>query len=214
MRFTLIKEVSMSMVTVLALFLTILDSGGEKNMRLIAIGIIFILAIWEIWKSWAIANILFYLALVFLLMFSSLRSIISGVDPRSIVAWVAPLLSLPLLVFFCRSVDVRSNHFVAAGAIFAVVVVLLFIGRLTAIPVLMELNELLTSGASGFFNYKQAFFSDELPVVYFQGTLSLVFIGVLAWGRGKRLVFLIALMALVAGVNPLIGRHSLGHIRF
>jgi hypothetical protein len=198
MRFRLVKEVNMSMVIVLALLFTILDSGGEKNMQLIAIGIIFTLGIGEIRKSSAISNILFYLALVLLLTLSSLRSIISGVDPRSIVAWVAPLLSLPLLVFFCRSGDVRSNHFIAAGAIFAVIVVLLFIGRLTAIPVLMELNELLTSGASGFFNYKQAFFSDELPVVYFQGTLSLVFIGVLAWGCGNRLVFLIALIALIA----------------
>ena len=124
----LIKEASIFMVIVLALLFTILDSGGEKNMQIIAIGIIFIFAIGGIWKSWAISNILFYLALVLLLMLSSLRSVISGIDPRSIVAWVAPLLSLPLLVFFCRSVDVRSNHFVVAGAIFASLVVILFIG--------------------------------------------------------------------------------------
>jgi hypothetical protein len=73
----------------------------------------------------------------------------------------------------------------------------LFVGRITGNASLMWLNDALTSGASGFFNQKQVFFQDAMPVVYFQGTLSLVFVSILAFGRKHYLGFSLMLVALI-----------------
>mgnify|MGYP001566512288 CR=1 FL=1 len=197
MNYKIYKKIITSLTVVLIILSTILDSGGEKYIRNVAMIMVFILAMLQLSRNFSYPGILSYLTLVSLLSVSIMRSIASGVEPVTMVAWILPILSIPIFVVFCRAANITAKHFIASGALFGSVVILLFVGRLTGNPMLMELNELLTSGAAGFFNYKQAFFSDELPVVYFQGTLSLVFIGVLAWGYGRYFVFAIILIALV-----------------
>jgi hypothetical protein len=96
-----------------------------------------------------------------------------------------------------RSSRLSERIFVNAGFCFALIIVLLFIGRITGDERLMWLNERLTANASGFFNKKQAFFEDAMPVVYFQGTLSLVFVSILAIGRKRYFQYVVILLALI-----------------
>lgn len=191
------KIILLPLLATVTIFLTIVDSGGEQSLRLIAISIVFILALSQYARGFDAYNFLAYILLALLLSLSSLQSVVAGVEIKSIIPWIFPLLSLPIFIAFSRGAKVKSEHFIAAGAFFALLVIFLFIGRLTGNALLLEINELLTSEARGFFNYKQAFLSYELPVVYFQGTLNLVFIGVLAWCYRKYSVFVFILLALV-----------------
>jgi hypothetical protein len=193
-----IVENILSTGIVLIVFFIIFDSGGQKNLRLIALSVVLLVgAIVSIRGGWRQDQVILYFSSICFIMFSSIRSVVAGIEVIDIIPWIIPLMMFPAFLAFCEVADVKQQHFMFAGAIFGMIVILIFIGRLSGNSILMEVNELLTSGAPGFFNYKKSFFQNELPVVYFQGTLSLVFIGVLAWGYGKYMLFTVVLLALI-----------------
>jgi len=138
-----------------------------------------------------------YLLILVSIYFSCLRSVVDGVSLENIIPWVAPFLFSGVLFGFSKFLRISHGEFIAAGTLFSILVIFLFIGRITGQPLLMKLNGILTSGASGFFNEKQAFFSQALPVVYFQGTLNLTFIAVLAFAQRRYISYAIMLLALV-----------------
>lgn len=190
------KLIISTAITLIILFL-IIDSGGEKGLRLFSLFLIFVLSMRQLFCRFSLTKFVVFTCYLFLIVISTVRSILVGVDPVNIIVWVLPIISFPVFISYFKSVNCNEANFISAGTIFGVVIILLFIGRVTGNSTLMDFHDLLTSNSAGFFNNKQAFFSDDLPVVYFQGTLSLVFIGVLAWGFKRYLSFMVALVALI-----------------
>ena len=178
-------------------FTTMLDSGGELGLRSIGLLLLVVLCWRNPTVSFKSSMLIGWLAIVMLLLPSVLRSAFNGVELTNILVWIYPFLFFPLIYIMARSSRLSERIFVNAGLCFALVIVLLFIGRITGDERLMWLNDQLTANASGFFNQKQAFFEDAMPVVYFQGTLSLVFVSILAIGRKRYFQYFVMLLALI-----------------
>lgn len=186
-----------AVLAVLCILTTMLDSGGEIGLRLFGLAGLLLLCIRQPASPVQWKTLLIWLGFVLLLAPSIIRASFAGVELKNIIIWTYPFLAFPVIYFVARSSRITSDHFVWAGLYFALIIIALFMGRITGDASLMWLNEKLTSGASGFFNQKQVFFQDAMPVVYFQGTLSLVFVSILAFGRGYYLAFFLMLVALV-----------------
>lgn len=176
---------------------TMLDSGGELGLR--SAGLLVLVAL--CWRrptfSLKPGMLMGWLVIVMLLLPAAIRSSFNGVELKNIIVWIYPFLLFPLIYIMARGSRLSERIFINAGFCFATIIVLLFIGRISGDERLMWLNERLTSSASGFFNNKQAFFEDAMPVVYFQGTLSLVFVSALAVGKKCYFRYLVMLLALV-----------------
>lgn len=186
-----------AVLAVLCILTTMLDSGGEIGLRLFGLAGLLLLCIGQTASPFRWKTLLVWLGVVALLVPSILRASFAGIELKNIIIWTYPFLAFPVIYFVARSARLNSDHFVWAGLCFSLIIIALFVGRITGDASLMWLNEKLTSDASGFFNQKQVFFQDAMPVVYFQGTLSLVFVSILAFGRGYYLAFLLMLVALV-----------------
>jgi hypothetical protein len=186
-----------TVLAVLCILSTMLDSGGEIGLRLFGLAGLLILCIGQPASPFQWKILLIWLGVVVLLIPSIVRASFAGIELKSIIIWTYPFLAFPMIYFVARSAGLKVDHFVWAGLFFALIIIALFVGRITGDASLMWLNEKLTSGASGFFNQKQVFFQDAMPVVYFQGTLSLVFVSILAFGRGYYIAFFLMLVALI-----------------
>lgn len=183
-------------LTLIILFL-VLDSGGGNNLRQISVAFIFLVAIKSFLKKFYKSDLYLLFSIIILFIPSVVKSFLLEVELQNIMIWVLPIIAFPIYIHFCKESSLSVKNFIYAGGIFASIIIILFIGRLTGESYIMILNEYLTSNASGFFNYKENIFGELLPVVYFQGTLNLVFIGILAFGYKYYKIFVIILAALI-----------------
>lgn len=166
-------------------FALMFDSGNHFGMQHVAILMILCLALPELKARTSKILCVSYCTLMALIIISSTRSAVEGVALSNIIPWIITLLLFPLFRAASRRLGMRDSDFIIAGVLFSALVIFVFFARLYAISAAMPFADQLTSGASGFFNEKKAFFSAALPVVYFQGTLNLVFVSLLAASRGQ-----------------------------
>jgi len=191
------RYIVLELLAIFSVLTTMLDSGGELGLR--TFGLLLLGALFWRRPTFSLSKSMLFgwFVILLLLVPATMRSAFQGIEIKNIVVWIYPFLSFPLIYLIAKSSAIAERSFINAGFIFAIIIVLLFVGRITGNDTLMWLNDILTSKASGFFNQKQVFFEDAMPVVYFQGTLSLVFVSVLAVGKKCYFRYAVMLLALI-----------------
>ena len=179
-------------------FAMIMDSGGELGLRLPALAALALLTVLSVRRfSVSASETAAWLALAALLAPSVLIAVFGGVPARTIAIWTAPILAFPLVLGTVRANRITTKPFIDGGLIFAVVVIVLFFGRLNQIEPIVAVHDYLAERSAGFFNEKTVYFDEPIPVVYFQGVLTLVVCAVLAIGHKRYLAYATFCTALV-----------------
>lgn len=183
----------------LCLTLLLLDSGGGLGLRNFAFISIVLTVAGSAWKPPAIDKkfIFFYLIFLASIVPGIVASILADVPIAKIIPWIMSFLLLPILYLYAKVSHLSGHDFSNAGKMFALAIIILFIGRLMAINWVLVANDYIMSHSEGFFGDKNFTSGDVLPNVYFQGTLGLVICGCMSL-RYKRLgSYFLMLLALI-----------------
>lgn len=182
----------------LVVFGFVLDSGGELGLRIYAFLLLCLLTARHFRRLHLSAQeVLWWTLPVGLLLPSLLIALWKSVALGNIIIWIVPVVMFPLILAAARSTSITAEHFINGGLLFACLVIALFFGRLNAIEPLIAVHEFLSERSAGFFNQKETFFDEAMPVVYFQGTLNLLTCAILAISRKRYLTYVVASFALL-----------------
>jgi hypothetical protein len=186
-------------LNVLCLTCLLLDSGGGLGLRLMSFAIIFGFSIMGVLENTTINKtfLLLYSFFMVSILPAVFVSLNSATPMNEIVVWVVAFILIPFLYFYVKGAQLDSSAFVTAGLIFSVIIILLFYGRFTGVPLADEINDYISSHSNGFFNQKEYTSGDTMPNVYFQGTLGLVICGCVCLEMRKYGVFVLILLALI-----------------
>ena len=121
---------------------------------------------------------------------------VTGVDISKMLIWIIPFLTFPLILVLVRVNDVNETHFIQSGFVFSIIVIIIFMGRIFQIEPILEIHSFISERTSGFFNEKDAYSEDAMPVVYFQGTLALVICAVFAASKKNLFAYSVITTAL------------------
>lgn len=177
-----------------------IDSGGGLGLRNLSFIVIFLFAGYGALTVYRINKlfILFY--------FTFLISIIPGIltsvaDPKIsiniIFGWIASFLLVPIFFLYINGSKLNNRVFVISGTLFAILIILMFTGRLYGISYINNINDYLKDKSPGFFGDKGFVSGDILPNVYFQGTLSLIICAVICLENKNYFSYVIILIALI-----------------
>jgi hypothetical protein len=187
-------------LNVICLSCLMLDSGGALGLRNLSFIIIILFAAYGILTNFTINKLFIFLYFVFLI------SIIPGVvtsllDPKIsvnvIFGWIASFLLVPIFFLYINGSKLTHRAFVISGTLFAILIIVLFTGRLYGISFVNSFNDYLKDKSPGFFGDKGFASGDILPNVYFQGTLSLVICAILGLENKNYFSYIIILIALI-----------------
>lgn len=175
------------------------DSGGELGLRSIGFMLLLISLMVRFRQAKLELNELrAWLASLCFLMPSIVVSSLLGIEISKIVPWVSIFFIFPIFILFVRAAKINESHFIYSGLLFAIIVIIIFLGRILQISPILEFHHFISERTAGFFNEKAAYSEDVLPVVYFQGTLTLVICGVLAAANKQKLAYGLITLALAA----------------
>jgi hypothetical protein len=114
-----------------------------------------------------------------------------------IVTWIISFLAIPLFYLYVKGSNINNKVFVVSGIIFALIIIILFSGRIFNITPINNLNDYIKDHSEGFFGNKNFLSGDVLPNVYFQGTLSLIICGSLSLQTKSYFSYFIIIIALI-----------------
>jgi hypothetical protein len=170
----------------------LLDSGGGLGLRVISFSIIFLFAINSLLGVSTInkALILLYVMLIISILNTSVAT-------NSILVWTFSYLLIPVFALYINGSSLNNDVFVISGTIFSIVIIIIFLGRLTGNPIINGVNDYIVNHSDGFFGDKSFISGDILPNVYFQGTLSLVICGALSLEKKRYICYTLIVVALI-----------------
>ena len=182
----------------LLFFALMIDSGGELGLRTVGLALLVPLSATRLRELRLFPREILIWAIGCVLLSPSLfSSLFKSIPIAPIIVWTFPILVFPLLLAATRANRLTVNHFINGGLLFAVVILILFYGRLNQIDQITAVHDFMSERSAGFFNEKKVFFEDATPVVYFQGTLALVMCAVLAIGQGRYVTYIVVCIALL-----------------
>lgn len=194
----ILKHKLFDLTIILSLLSFMLDSGGELGIRAVGFVLLSMLTLYN-YRSviFSVKELGIWIGIILLLLPSIFVSLSSNINFEIILVWIFPFLSFPLFLVIVRANKINERNLVCAGVIFSILIILIFLGRFFNIEKFVSLNGFLSENASGFFNEKAAYSEVVYPVVYFQGTLSLIICGVLAIARKNLIAFIFILIAVL-----------------
>jgi hypothetical protein len=186
-------------LSVFCVFSFMFDSGGELGIRAAGFALLLITLLLRFKHVKLHANEIYgWLGFICLLMPSILIASLNGIELSKIATWVVIFFIFPFFILAVRAARINETHFIHGGLFFAIIILTIFIGRIFQIGPILEFHYFISERTAGFFNEKAAYSDEAMPVVYFQGTLTLVICAALAVANQRKLIYLVITLALIA----------------
>jgi hypothetical protein len=187
-----------------------LDTGGPFGIRIYALALCIIIGLYSMIKRHSIHDsffnskslCLFYFLFVLFIVYGFTSAALNDVFFLSFI-WLVPLLFYFVFqLFFSYFISEQIiRGYVLSGVIFSIVILTVFCIALILPKESSELFLLNFKSIPGWFYLKNNGFFPGFPNVYFQATLGLVPVAILAYNFGYKKSFLIILTALSCSLS-------------